>query len=79
MSAQMCRVWRNGHLVPPEQPDPIDVFDGDYLKIRIALNLDPPDCQEDSLESRDQMSMLQTSIQKALRTLDAPATNTYQY
>ena len=37
-----CTIRQNGHWVPPEQTDPLDVFDGDYFQIKIALNLDPP-------------------------------------
>ena len=66
-------MWQNGHWVSPEQLDPLDVFDGDYFQIKIALNLDSQECHPEAVETsdlHDQVATLQSTIQTTFRTLD---------
>ena len=57
-----CTVWQNGY-----QLEPLDLFDGDHLKIKIVLNLEPNDVQCDNLLS-DQVSLLQQTIVETWRS-----------
>ena len=61
-----CIVWQNNHLVPSNQPDPIDFFHGDFVKVKIALNLDPLD-RDDGLHA--QLALFQASIATIWRSI----------
>ena len=39
-----CRVWQNGYEIPTHQVEPLAIFDGDHLKISVALRLDTDTC-----------------------------------
>ena len=34
-----CQVWQNGYLIPEDAIDPLDILDGDHLRIRITILL----------------------------------------
>ena len=64
-----CTIWQNDHLVPVNQLDPIDVFHGDYLKVRITLNLEPHECEDDPPQIADQVTLLQAGIQNSWKII----------
>ena len=62
-----CRVWQNGYEIPIHQAEPLDLFDGDHLKIRVALRLDLDPCDSSHPDLDDQLHLLQKTIQEGWR------------
>ena len=62
-----CRVWQNGYEIPIHQAEPLAIFDGDHLRISVALRLDLDTCDSSHLNLDDQLHLLQKTIQEGWR------------